>query len=782
MKGGEDLGDVGFGHTESSNASRYRWVPAVALFCGFAILASVVVGGNSAAVDRSERAFDATARTDAKVEAAAISDYFERARLVLLAAADNPAMRNLYDRPGGRGPNRDDDADRLHINRTLHTLDTIFDAQVSEACLIDTDGTELARVVSGATSPASDLSPDESKNFFFGHSAAITKGEVYQSVPYVSPDTNEWVVANATPIVDASGTQRAILHFEITVESLRRHLRVGSDAGLRALLVDRRTGGVLLDGTRAVEPSRTLGTRRSAFSVLRNATAPNGVGAIGSDRYAFARLHASRNNANDLIVVVVGRPVSVGLLTGVGPWQLLLVGGAATMLLACLVALSARRRQLTAAATTDALTGLPNRVLLADRVRRVTLTLERESGSYAMLLVDLDQFKAVNDTLGHPVGDRLLCDVGRRLVSATRAGDTVARFGGDEFVIFLPRADLKTATAVADRIMTDLKPVFILKDIPVSIEGSIGIAIGPEQGQDLQALLQNADIAMYQAKSQKLGWAVYSADTDPYRPELLALAAELELAVRSDQLVVYYQPKVATADGSVHGVEALVRWMHPARGLIPPNDFIPFAERTGLIAPLTLEVFRQVLDQCRVWTAEGLLIRVAVNLSARCLDRAFIDVLAAMIVDADVDPSLLDVELTETAVMTDPRRVGESLGRLRALGIAISIDDFGTGYSSLVNLKELPLDEIKIDGSFVRDMCTNDVDAFIVRSTIALGKSLGLSIVAEGVEDEATLTELRELGCTLVQGFHLCRPGPASQIADWVRARMPLEHGATAGR
>ena len=330
--------------------------------------------------------------------------------------------------------------------------------------------------------------------------------------------------------------------------------------------------------------------------------------------------------------------------------------------------------------------------------------------------------------------------------------------------------------------MTVLKPVFILKDIPVSIEGSIGIAIGPEQGQDLETLLQNADIAMYQAKSQKLGWAVYSADTDPYRPELLALAAELELAVRSDQLVVYYQPKVATADGSVHGVEALVRWMHPARGLIPPNDFIPFAERTGLIAPLTLEVFRQVLDQCRVWTAEGLLIRVAVNLSARCLDRAFIDVLAAMIVDADVDPSLLDVELTETAVMTDPTRVGESLGRLRALGIAISIDDFGTGYSSLVNLKELPLDEIKIDGSFVRDMCTNNVDAFIVRSTIALGKSLGLSIVAEGVEDEATLTELRELGCTLVQGFHLCRPGPASQITDWVRARMRLEHWATAGR
>jgi diguanylate cyclase (GGDEF)-like protein len=424
----------------------------------------------------------------------------------------------------------------------------------------------------------------------------------------------------------------------------------------------------------------------------------------------------------------------------------------------------------------DALTDLPNRTLLHDRLQQALHHAPppqpgAEPVSVALLLMDLDRFKEINDTFGHHHGDQLLRQVGARLCAALRATDTVARLGGDEFAVLLPATDVQRASAVAGALVRALEEPFILEGYSVSVGASIGIAVAPEHGQDATTLLRRADVAMYAAKRATSGYAVYLAAQDQYSPERLGLVGELRRAIEQDQLLLYYQPKVDFKTGRLDSVEALVRWQHPVRGLVPPDQFIPLAEHTGLITPLSHWVLTAALRQCRAWRDAGLGIRVAVNLSARLLqDERLVDSIVDLLRAWDVTPDLLQVEVTESAVMADPARALQILTRLHEMGIRIAIDDFGTGYSSLAYLKKLPADEIKIDKSFVRDMPGNADDVTIARSVIDLDHNLGLSVVAEGVEDRAVWDQLAGMGCDLAQGYYLSRPIPAAALTSWVGA------------
>jgi diguanylate cyclase (GGDEF)-like protein len=422
-------------------------------------------------------------------------------------------------------------------------------------------------------------------------------------------------------------------------------------------------------------------------------------------------------------------------------------------------------------ATHDALTGLPNRALLRDRAEQA-ITASRRSGSHvALLLLDLDRFKEINDTLGHRYGDTLLKEVGPRLREHLRETDTVARLGGDEFVVLLP--DLRSgvvAVEVAEKLVEVLQQPFIIAGAAVDVGCSVGVAITPDHGEDFDLLLQHTDVAMYVAKKDSLGVVTYASDLDSHSPERLALLGGLRRAVdEPDQIVVYYQPKANLQSGVVTGVEALVRWKHPEQGLLPPNDFIPLAERTGIIRPLTWSILRKALEQNRRWADEGLLLRVAVNVSPRCLlDKGFPEGVVRLLSETGVPAQRLELELTESSVMSDPDRALAILQSLRDVGIRLAIDDFGTGYSSMAYLKRLPVTEIKIDRTFVTEMDSDMSDAAIVRSSLELARNLNLEVVAEGVETQAVWDELTTLGCGSAQGYFLSRPLPADDFRRWL--------------
>jgi diguanylate cyclase (GGDEF)-like protein len=422
----------------------------------------------------------------------------------------------------------------------------------------------------------------------------------------------------------------------------------------------------------------------------------------------------------------------------------------------------------------DGLTGLPNRTLLRDRTGQAIRGTDRELSPAALALIDLDRFKEVNDTLGHHCGDQLLVQVGQRLQAALRKVDTVARLGGDEFAVLLPKiASVEGAVQVAKKLHAALEEPFALEGLTLDVEASIGVAIYPEHGSDPDELLQHADIAMYIAKETHAGFVLFDPTQDQHSPRRLALLGELRRAIEHDQLLLYYQPKVDAHTGQVLGVEALVRWQHPEHGLVPPGEFIPLAERTGLIGPLTHYVLDAALHQCRDWRRAGHELSVAVNVSARhLLDRAFPDEVAAALATWEVPAELLVVEITESTIMADPQHALEVLGRLNQMGVQVSIDDFGTGYSSMAYLKSLPVHELKVDRSFVSQMTSNNRDAVIVRSTVDLGRNLGLRVVAEGVEDPATWQELEALGCDAIQGYYVSRPVPPDDLLSWLQQQQ----------
>ena len=415
----------------------------------------------------------------------------------------------------------------------------------------------------------------------------------------------------------------------------------------------------------------------------------------------------------------------------------------------------------------DDLSGLPNRTLFRDQIEAALV-----GDSAAVMLLDLDRFKEINDALGHKTGDHLLRELGARLADGIDDGASFARLGGDEFGILLPSASIDDALAEAERVHAALELPFSLAGLPLEIATSIGIAHFPEHGDDVDTLLQRADVAMYLAKAAHGGTAVYDIEQDANDADRLALAAELRRAIEQEQLVLYYQPKASLASGRVVGVEALVRWEHPERGLVPPNDFIPVAERTGLIKPLSRYVLRAAIRQCRDWNAEGRDLQVAVNLTIPdLLDLTLPDYIAGLLDETGVRPAQLELELTESTILADPFRVHQVLTRFDEMGIGLAIDDFGTGYSSFAYLKRLPVQTIKIDRSFVMGMCEDESDATIVRSTVDLARNLGLGVVAEGVESQEIWDALRAQGCSLAQGYFISRPVPAAELAPVLDAR-----------
>ena len=418
-------------------------------------------------------------------------------------------------------------------------------------------------------------------------------------------------------------------------------------------------------------------------------------------------------------------------------------------------------------ATHDALTGLPNRVLLLDRMDQALATASRQAGEVAVMLIDLDRFKEINDTLGHSYGDELLRQVGPRLESVLREGDTVARLGGDEFAVLLPVVEgAAEAQAVAGRLRESLHRRFEVQGVALDVEASVGIALAPWHGSDTEELLRNADIAMYVAKEVKAGAVVFEPEEHGTGPTRLNVLGDLRTALeRGDELFLHYQPKITLDGGRIEGLEALLRWQHPERGLVPPSEFIPVAEGTGIIIGLTEHVLGMALTQIREWRDTGLAVPVAVNLSARCLlDASLPDLVACLLDRHGVPASLLRLEVTESAVMSDAARCMDVLQRLHELGVRLSIDDFGTGYSSMVHLRRLPVDELKIDRSFVLGMTTMAQDAVLVRTAIDLGHNLGLTVVAEGVEELQHASALRDLGCDIAQGYHFARPMPAVDV------------------
>jgi diguanylate cyclase (GGDEF)-like protein/PAS domain S-box-containing protein len=421
----------------------------------------------------------------------------------------------------------------------------------------------------------------------------------------------------------------------------------------------------------------------------------------------------------------------------------------------------------------DTLTGLPNRLLLAERFEQVLRAAERDGSRVGLLLLDLDRFKEVNDTFGHHYGDELLRQIGPRLVGELRGIDTVARLGGDEFAVLLPHVHgVNDATNVAAALLAALAIPFHVEGVDMDVEASVGVVISGEHGQDLTALLQHADIAMYIAKTQHLGVFVYDRSVDVHSATKLALVGDLRRALNLGELLLYYQPKVSVSTGEVVGAEALVRWQHPEHGLILPDAFIPLAERTGLIGPLTEYVLNEALSQARTWLAAGRQLPIAVNLSARNLhDDRFVDKVAELLAVHDVPALLLQLEVTESALMIDPAKARQTLDRLSALGIWLSIDDFGAGYTSLSQLAIMPVNEIKIDRSFVTTMVEDPSNAVIVTSVVDLGHNLGLKLVAEGVETESALSALRGLGCDVAQGYFLSRPISADAFDIWCAER-----------
>jgi diguanylate cyclase (GGDEF)-like protein/PAS domain S-box-containing protein len=427
----------------------------------------------------------------------------------------------------------------------------------------------------------------------------------------------------------------------------------------------------------------------------------------------------------------------------------------------------------------DALTDLPNRTLMQDRLEQALIAARRSSDTVALLVMDLNRFKEVNDSLGHAAGDRLLQETTARLTSSLRQSDTVARLGGDEFAIILPDSGFQQAEHIARKLLLALRQPVMLNDHQIDVDASIGVALFPEHGESAETLLRHADVAMYAAKRSRLGHALYAAEHDLSSPGQLALVAGLRDAIEHEKLVLHFQPIVTLSTGRVKCMEALARWQPDGQGFIPPSQFIPLAEETGLIEQLTMFVLRQALAQCAAWNRAGLDLNVAVNLSASSLLNASLsDVIETALQHAGVSGESLVVEVTESALMTKPDEVAVILDRLHRLGIRVAIDDFGIGYSSLSYLQQLPVDEIKIDRSFIQTMA-HDEQA-IVRTVIELGKNLNLEVTAEGVEDEETWRTLYAMNCSTIQGYYISRPMPAAAVAPWIASyeQHPRRPGA----
>ena len=419
----------------------------------------------------------------------------------------------------------------------------------------------------------------------------------------------------------------------------------------------------------------------------------------------------------------------------------------------------------------DALTGLPNRVLARDRLDQAILLGRRQQSRVALLIIDLDHFKEVNDTFGHQAGDQLLRQAGERFTSELRDTDTVARLGGDEFAVVLLATEAQGARLVADKLLAALERPFIVEGQALDIGASIGIAVYPDHADNADRMMRRADIAMYVAKRSRRTHATYSQDHDEPGDSRLALMAQLRHAINEGALTLHYQPIANLQTGQVERVEALARWQRPGRGLVPPSDFIAFAEQTGLIQPLTQWVLGTALKQCATWNQAGHRLGVAINVSMRnLLDPDLTMTVESLLREAGADPSWLTLEITESTIMSESIRTMDTLEKLRAIGVRLSIDDFGTGYSSLAYLHRLPVHEMKIDRAFISGLIGDEVSNAIVRAAVDLGHNLKLAVVAEGIEEAATWERVKVYGIDYGQGYHLARPLPAPELMTWMAA------------
>jgi len=431
-----------------------------------------------------------------------------------------------------------------------------------------------------------------------------------------------------------------------------------------------------------------------------------------------------------------------------------------------------RAKVLQAVATTDDLTGLANRKDFNDQVDQAIADADGTPATFGVLLLDLDHFKDINDTLGHQYGDDLLADLGPRLAERIGEGGLVARFGGDEFAI-LPAVrteNLAALTAIVEDVMACVREPVKFDDITLQVDASIGVARFPHDGQDAQTLLRRADIAMYSAKAERDGHRFYAHGQDRHSVSRLSMVGDFRRALeKDDEIVVHFHPIVDLGSGQVHGAEALVRWQHPDLGLLQPAAFLEIVEQTGLIGAMTTLVLQKAIAECAAWHAAGRDLTMSVNLSVRNLHDPMLSSQVAQMLDRHrLPPSALKLEITESMILSDPQRALATVESLSDIGVRFAVDDFGTGHSSLANLRRLPVHELKIDRSFVTPMLNEESDGVIVRSTIDLGHALGLKVVAEGVEDEVTLARLEEIGCDRAQGHFFSKPIPPIEFMRWI--------------
>jgi diguanylate cyclase (GGDEF)-like protein len=581
-------------------------------------------------------------------------------------------------------------------------------------------------------------------------------GEVVGRISLARPLSAEAFSSADGKLLDAVGTLAANA---VRNAQLLQELRA-NEAHLRAVLDNVAEGIITVD-----EAHRITSFNPSAERLFGYAAAE----VIGSDaRLLLDSLNPGETSAHRSGGRLFPVDLSVGEMRGAG-W------GTDTqhLLIFSIRDITARKQAESALehqALHDALTDLPNRVLLHDRLQQAIRAAERDHTAVALLIMDLDRFKEVNDTFGHHTGDLLLEQLGERLGGVLRGSDTIARLGGDEFAVLLPTASVEDANHIAGRLREVLEEPFSLGGLQLEIDASIGIALSPEHGTDADTLLRRADVAMYIAKRNGSGHALYTAEQDQHSPTRLALVGELRRAIDQNELSLYFQPKVSLKDSRVLCAEALVRWQHPRHGMLGPDQFVPVAEQTGLIRPLARWVLEAAARQCNRWRQEGLDLAVAVNLSMRNLhDAEIVDMIRQLLQRWGIPPARLVIEITESSLMADAARAMEVLNRLREMGVGVSIDDFGTGYSSLAYLKRLPVDELKIDKSFVANMARDENDAAIVRSTVGLAHELGLTVVAEGIEDQATWDLLVALGCDVGQGYFVSRPVPAAALGVWLK-------------
>ncbi len=434
-----------------------------------------------------------------------------------------------------------------------------------------------------------------------------------------------------------------------------------------------------------------------------------------------------------------------------------------------------REEEILKLAYADRLTNLPNRALFDDRLNTAVAHCERKDEPFAVVMLDMNRFKYINDVLGHESGDAVLKEVALRLKTTLRRSDSVARLGGDEFSLLLHDVSEETILAAIGRISAVFEEPVTLNNQPIDIGCSIGIAKYPEHGTDASTLLRRADMAMYSAKRTDTIYAFYDPNCEEHREEHLSLLSEIKRAIEKDELQLFFQPKVTFGDSSVLAVEALLRWQHPSRGLIPPDEFIPFAERTGAIRLITRWLIAKAMIQARSWVDQGLVIKLSLNISARdLLDSDFSSYIDKRLREHGVEASMICMEITESALMEDPIKARRTVEELHQLGLSISIDDYGTGYSSLAYVKNLPVNELKIDREFIKNMINNKEDVAIVRSTIELGHNLGLKVVAEGIEREEEMQMLKDFGCDEAQGYLISKALSAADMDAWISENRKL--------